>query len=251
MVDQGAFSGDEELGYGRSRTRFTQGEPLSLDASYRLAHLPLLDPGHPLAIAREDGRPYLRGSHPTAWSVVLPIDPDELEGSAALRRLEGELRESSFASKIAWDLLPRRRDVLHATVCGGFGQGPPPEIHESALRRLREVGPIEIELRGLFSGDRNIGRLYLRVYPESRAGTNALRLTQEALGRPATDLWLVGIYNLTDNLAPEEARELEAILDAWWDVSLLRFTARNLRLLAARDDLVLDGDPPILLPLTP
>lgn len=52
-----------------------------------------------------------------------------------------------------------------------------------------------------------------------------------------------------DELAPDEARELEAILDAWWDVRVLRFTARHLWLLAARDDLVLDGDPPILLPL--
>jgi hypothetical protein len=251
MTDGTAFSGDDELGYERSRTRFADGEPLRLDASYRLAHLPLLDPDHPLAIAREEGSLYLNGSHPTAWSVVLPVDPDELDGSAPLRRLERELRGSSFAAKIAWDLLPRRRDVLHATVCGGFGQGPPPAIHESTRRRLREIGPIEIELRGLFSGDRNVGRLYLRVYPESRAGTNALRLAQEALGRPSTDLWLVGIYNLTDNLAPAEARELEAILDAWWDVSILRFTARDLWLLAARDDLVLDGDPPILLPLTP
>ncbi len=245
MTGEVTFSGDEDLGYLRSRTRFTVGEPLNLDAGYRLAHLPLVRPEHPLAIAEADGRPYRRGKHPTAWSVVLPVDPRALERSVPIRRLEHELRESSFAAKIAWDLLPRRHDVLHATVCGGMA----PAVDESALRRLGEVGPIEIELRGLFSGDRNVGRLYLRVYPAHRPGPNQLQLAQQALGRPMTDLWLVGIYNLTDNLTPGEARELESILTAWWDVSLLRFEARSLWLLGARDDLVLDGDPPIDLPL--
>jgi hypothetical protein len=72
---------------------------------------------------------------------------------------------------------------------------------------------------------------------------------QRALGRPETDLWLVGIYNLVDNLTAGEARELKAILDEWWDVGLLRFTATHLWLLGARDDLVLDGDPPLDLAL--
>ena len=123
-------------------------------------------------------------------------------------------------------------------------EGAPPAFDDAALRALRDIGPIEIELRGLFSGNVSVGRLYLRVYPESRAGANPLRLAQRALGRPETDLWLVGIYNLLDNLTPGEARELKAILDEWWDVGLLRFTATHLWLLGARDDLVLDGDPP-------
>jgi hypothetical protein len=134
--------------------------------------------------------------------------------------------------------------VLHATVCGGYGESPAPEVDRAALDALREVGPIEIELRGLFSGNRNVGRLYLKVYPESRAGANPLRLAQRALGRPETDLWLVGIWNLVDNLTPSEAADLQALLTRWWDRPVLRFTATRLCLLAARDDLVLDGDPP-------
>jgi hypothetical protein len=241
---------DDTLGYLRSRTRLAAGEPLELDASYRLAHLPLVRPGHPLAISRTPGRPYLDGRHGTAWSVVLAVDPDALARSEAMARLEGALRDSPFADKIAWDLLPRRRDVLHATVCGGFGEGPPPVIDEAALRGLGEVGPMEIELRGLFSGDVNLGRLYLRVYPECRGGTNPLQLAQAALGRPVTDLWLVGLYNLVDNLTASEADALRSIVDEWWDVSLLRFTATKLWLLGARDDLVLDGEPPRELALT-
>jgi len=177
----------------RSRTPLVDGAPLDLDASYRAAHLPLLRPGHPLALSLG---------------------------------------------------LPSPRKVLHATVCGGLGEGSPPAFDDAALRALRDIGPIEIELRGLFSGNVSVGRLYLRVYPESRSGTNPLRLAQRGLGRPETDLWLVGIYNLLDNLTAGEARELNAILDEWWDVGLLRFTATHLWLLGARDDLVLDGDPP-------
>jgi hypothetical protein len=249
-VEERSICDDDALGYIRSRTRLAPGEPLELDASYRLAHLPLVRPGHPLAISRAPGRPYLDGRHGTGWSVVLAVDPETLARSAAMAELEGTLRDSPLADKIAWDLLPRRREVLHATICGGFGEGPPPAIEERAMWALAEIGPIEIELRGLFSGDVNVGRLYLRVYPESRDGVNPLQLAQAALGRPVTDLWLIGLYNLVDNLTAGESDALRAILDEWWDVPLLRFTATRLWLLGARDDLVLDSDPPFELPLS-
>jgi hypothetical protein len=244
------YCGDEGLGYLRSRTPFAAGAGLRLDESYRAVHLPLVRPESSLALPGIPERPDLvDGRHPTEWSVVLPVDPDALDASPEMAGLERRLRESSFAAKIAWDLLPRRRDVLHATVCGGYGAGPAPRFDDATPAALREVGPIEIELRGPFSGNRNLGRLYLRVYPESRAGANPLRLAQRALGRPETDLWLVGIYNLVDHLTASEADELEAIITEWWDVSLLRFTATELWLLGARDDLVLDGDPPTPLAL--
>jgi hypothetical protein len=244
------YCGDEGLGYLRSRTPLAAGAGLELDPSYRAVHLPLVRPESPLALPGTPERPDLaNGRHPTEWSVVLPVDPDALDASPAMAALERRLRESSFAGKIAWDLLPRRRDVLHATVCGGFGAGPPPQFDRAAPAALREVGPIEIELRGLFSGNRNLGRLYLRVYPERRSDGNPLQRAQRALGRPETDLWLVGIYNLVEDLSASEARELGTIIEEWWDVGLLRFTATHLWLLGARDDLVLDGDPPRLLAL--
>ena len=246
------FADDAGLGYLASRTRLRPGDPLRLDESYRLAHLPLLRPDHPAAIHRVEGRPYLYGVHETMWSVVLPVGADALEASPAMAELEAALRASPFAGKVAWGLLPRRRGVLHATVCGGLGAGPPPELGEEALAALAAVGPFEVELRGLFSGNVNLGRLYLRVYPEARAnGTDALRAVQRALGRPVDDLWLVGIYNLLDDLTSEEAAALDRLLDDWWEVPLLRFTATELWLLGARDDLVLSGDPPIELPLRP
>jgi hypothetical protein len=251
-VSDPAFCDDATLGYLANRTRLAAGEPLRLDESYRLAHLPLVRPGHPRAIRRAPGRPYMDGTHETMWSVVLPVDADALERAAPLRELESELRAAPFAGKIAWDLLPRRRAVLHATVCGGMGSGPPPLPGADARAALAAIGPIECELRGLFSGNVNHGRLYLPVYPEARAGgVNPLQSVQLALGRPPTDLWLVGLYNLVDDLTVAETEALARLLDRWWGVPLLRFTATELWLLGARDDLVLDGDPPIPLPLAP
>jgi hypothetical protein len=250
-VTGAGFRDDATLGYLANRTRFAAGEPLRLDEAYRLAHLPLLRPGHPRAIRRAPGRPHRDGTHETLWSVVLPIDADALGRSAPMRELEAELRAAPFAAKIAWDLLPRRRAVLHATIGGGIGSGPPPAIDADARAALAAIGPIQCELRGLFSGNVNHGRLYLPVYPEARAGgVDPLQSAQIALGRPVTDLWLVGLYNLVDDLSVAETRALAALLDRWWGVPLLRFTATKLWLLGARDDLVLDGDPPVELPIT-
>ena len=69
-----SFCDDATLGYLRSRTALPEGVPLTLDEPYRLAHLPLVAPGHPGVIARQDGRFYEMGRHPSVFSAVLPID---------------------------------------------------------------------------------------------------------------------------------------------------------------------------------
>src|SRR5271156_4182739 len=137
MARDTVFCGDDELAYVRSRTPLADGATLDLDDSYRAAHLPLLHPEHPLVLSRMAGRPNLvDGRHPTEWSVVLPVDPDALEASPEMGELERRLRESSFGHKVAWELLPRRRNVLHATVCGDLGEGAPPAFDDAALWAL-------------------------------------------------------------------------------------------------------------------
>jgi hypothetical protein len=234
-----AFCGDDELGYRRSRTAFVAGAGLALDEAYRLAHLPLVAPDHPRAIARKDGAFYDMGRHPEVFSLVVPVPPDALEAAPAYRALQAELRAAPFVGKLAWDLLPRRRDRLHATVCGSLSTGAP-IVDEAARRGLAGLAPFAVELRGLFSGNVNVGRLYLKLYPE-RAGDNRVRGIQRLLGRRETDLYVVGLHNLVDDLAPTEAAALDALLRRWWDEPILRFTVDRLWLLAARDDLVLDS----------
>ena len=66
------FCSDTDLGYERSRTRFEVGEGLTLDETYRLAHLPLVAPDHPRIIERREGSSYVMGRHERVFSLVLP-----------------------------------------------------------------------------------------------------------------------------------------------------------------------------------
>lgn len=67
------FCSDQELGYERGRTWFSAGAGLTLDESYRLAHLPLVAPDHPRVIPTRDGTTYRMGRHARTFSLVLPV----------------------------------------------------------------------------------------------------------------------------------------------------------------------------------
>ena len=235
------FCSDDELGYERTRTQITPGAGLVLDEAYRLAHLPLVAPDHPRAIPAREGTTYFMGRHARLFSLVLPVPGGLLCRSPAYHELDQELREAPFGRKIAWGLLEQRQRKLHATICGSLSVDDPPLLEESQRRELARIGPVRVELRGLFSGNVNVGRLYFRVYPERRKGMNVFRHIQRTLGRRETDLYVVGIYNLLDDLDAGEASALRSMIERWWDRPVLSFEADHLWLLGAMDDLVLDG----------
>ncbi|WP_376987898.1 hypothetical protein [Bosea sp. R86505] len=235
-----AFWEDGELGYRRSLTDFAQGQ-LTLDEPYRLAHLPLVAPDHPRVIARQEGRSYEIGRHPPVFSLVLPIDGALLAASEPFQKLDAEMRAAPFAAKIAWDILPRRAQRLHATLCGTLSTGDAPTISNDTRAALSRIEPFAVDLRGPFSGNVNRGRIYLRVYPQKRDGLNPIHEVQAAFGRPPGDLYLVGLYNLTDDLDASETAALAEIIARWWGVSLVRIEVTELWLLGACDDLVLDS----------
>jgi hypothetical protein len=235
------FCPDAELGYERSRTPFQAGEGLALDETYRLAHLPLVAPDHPRVIETREGSSYRMGRHERVFSLVLPVPADALLQSLAYGDLDDEMRAAPFAGKIAWDVLGQRKDKLHATICGSLSTGTPPVLDQGQRRELTRFGPVSVELRGLFSGNVNRGRLYLRAYPESRDGENVFRQIQRGVGCRETDLYVVGLYNMTDDLDAAEAAALAALIDRWWDRTILRFEIDHLWLMGASDDLVLDS----------
>ncbi|MBM6594463.1 hypothetical protein [Microvirga pudoricolor] len=236
------FCRDDELGYDRSRTPFVDGEGLTLDEAYRLAHLPLVAPDHPKVIASRPGTSYRMGRHDNVVSLVLPVPAEALLRSEAYRELEGELKNGPLNPKIAWDAVRLRQDKLHATVAGSLAVGDEPASLETGVRdALRALGPVHVELRGLFSGNVNLGRLYLKAYPERRDGRNTVQQLQRILSRRETDLYVVGLYNLTDDLTASEARWLDGLVRRWWDRPILQFQADHLWLMSATDDLVLDS----------
>ncbi|AWN55312.1 hypothetical protein [Methylobacterium sp. 17Sr1-1] len=246
------FCSDDALAYRRSRTRFAPGEGLVLDEAYRLAHLPLVAPDHPAVIPAKVGRYYARGRHPRVVSLVLPVPQASLAAAPAHAELERELRVAPFAHKIAWDVAARRAGRLHATLCGSLAVGPAAEPALTPAQRtaLAGFGPVTVELRGLFSGNVNLGRLYLRVYPECRDGVDRLADIQRIMGRPPSGLYVVGLHALTDDLDRREAASLAALIESWWDRPILRLTLDALWLLWATDDQVLDGGVLERVPLT-
>ena len=236
------FCDDEELGYVRDRSRFANGQGLILDETYRLAHLPLVAPLHPAVMPSKVGSYYRMGRHPCVVSLVVAILGDALFGSPAYQQLDAELRAAPFAHKLLWDLIEARKSKLHATLCSSLSVGYPyfglDEAHRSALK---QIGTFRIQIRGIFSGNINVGRLYLRLYPERRDGANVFHHVQRAMQCRTTDLHLVGLHNFTDDLTAAEAMALSEIMTRWWDVQILDFEVDHLNLLGALDDLVLDS----------
>jgi hypothetical protein len=228
---------DNNLGYKRSQTNFETGQALNLDEAYRLAHLPLVNPNHPDCIRSVSGKTYDMGQHVRIHSCVLPIPQDLLEASQPFQALEAEIKASSFGKKIAWDIVERRRGRLHATICGSLREGETPPV----LPFLEKVNPLRVQIKGLFSGNINVGRLYLMVHPEKHTEINAIQTIQKTLARPMTDLYLVGLYNFTDHLTAGETTDLAHVIDRWWTIPLLTFDSDTLWLMSSTDDLVLDS----------
>ncbi len=228
-----------ELAYDRLLSPPAPGAPFLLDEGYRLCHLPLVAPGHPKAIASVAGKDYRDGRHGRVHSLVAPVPDAALAGSPAFRALEAALRASAFAGKIAWDVAARRAGKLHATLCGSLGRGETAPAIDAAA--LSAIAPFRLRLEGLFSGNVNRGRLYLEAHPEWRGGRNAVHAVQAALGRPPTDLYVVGLHNLTDDLDAAEAAELAALIRDWRGRAVAEIVVDALWLLSACDDLVLDS----------
>lgn len=232
------YATDSDMDYAAARTHLAPGATLRLDEAYRLAHLPLVAPGHPDVIAVGNG--YHMGVHAPGYSLVLPIDAAALAADEQYCALEAALRSAPFAGKIAWSLLPKRADRLHATICGNLAVEEE-RLPTAARDALRQFGAIPFEVRGLFSGNRNIGRLYLAVYPEMREGKQAFAGVQRVLGRVPNAMALIGMFNFTDHLDARETMALAALLARFERTLFLRGVADRLAVLRSADDLVLDA----------
>ena len=122
---------DEMLDYRSSRKIYQPGERIVFDEGYRLAHLPLVNPGIPRIISEADGRDYRNGIYEkTRYALVIPISAEAFLGSDEALSLECAMKSASFAPKIAWEVCERRRLRLHATLAG---------VPETDLDRCVEV----------------------------------------------------------------------------------------------------------------
>jgi hypothetical protein len=102
---------------------------------------------------------------------------------------------------------------------------------------------LRFKLLGPFLGSKNTGRIYFPAYPEQRNGDDTFGLLQDALGVRRTRFYVVGYYNLVDELDVAETSALQHIVDAWSSVDMLQVQAPECTVQATNDDLVLSGRP--------
>ena len=235
------YCDDEMLAYRSSRKIYQPGERIVFDEGYRLAHLPLVNPGHPAAISEADGRDYRNGIYEkTRYALVMPISADAFLGSDEAQVLERAMKSASFAPKISWEMGERRRLRLHATLAG---------VPDTDLDRcvavvqtlLDQIGPISVRLKGPFQGTRNTGRIYFPVYPQNIRGEDPFALVQNSIGVAPTKIYLVGYYHMREELDPIETRELVQLLDKWRERIVVTSTIPFLELYATNDDLALSA----------
>ena len=233
----------ESLAYAASAWKFQSGAPLVFDDTYRAAHLPLVAPDHPAVLPSLAPFDYESGRYRrTRYSLILPVESAALRDSPVFRELERDLLRRAFAHKVAWDLIERRATKLHLTLAAGLEESELEAAAATTATLLRAHGPLNYRLAGPFVGSKNYGRIYFPAYPELGAQGNVFSLLQNGLGRPETRLYLLGYYNLRDELTPFEAAELNDVLTRWSDVTIAELTASSLVILGTHDDLALDSE---------
>lgn len=236
------YCDDEMLGYRSGRKIFQPGERVVFDEGYRLAHLPLVDAGHPAVISEIDGRDYRNGTYgKTRYALVMPISADAFLESDEAQAVELAMKSSIFAPKIAWEICERRRLRLHATLASGVPETDLDRYIAVVQDLFDQIGPISVCLKGPFLGTRNTGRVYFPVYPQKVGGEDAFALVQKRIGVSPAKLYLVGYYHMRQELDPRETRELAELIDQWRDRIIVRTTIPFLELYATNDDLALSA----------
>lgn len=234
------FTDDKTLGYHHAYQSHSAGDVLVLDKCYRRAHLPLVNPSHPDVIARDED--YRMGTYNThRHSLVLPVSNERLRQTATFVEIEKALRNASFTNKIAWDLLNKRKSLIHATISSGLKHDCVGHA-TSILQTFLDTQPVKrYRLSGIFMGPVNTGRLYLKVYPEVVGAGHIFGEIQSLLGLKQTQFFLVGYFNLTDHLNQSETQELSAILHRFSNEVLWEDALSELWIISTQDDLVLSG----------
>jgi hypothetical protein len=236
------FCDDSVLAYDASRRVFSPGEALTFDNAYRLAHLPLVAPGHAAIISTKDGTDYHNGRYETPrHSLVVPIDAGQLARSETFRQFEAELRSFSFSDKIAWQLGDERAGKLHATVVGGLSEKDIARCAEAAAGALAPLGAVSLRIGGPFLGRINTGRIYLPVYPCCHDGKDVFTLVQSACGARLSRFYVIGYYHLAAPLTVAETADLAGLAERWRRRVLAELPVTSFVVMATNDDLALSG----------
>jgi hypothetical protein len=236
------YPGLAEFRYDESRLNLAQTSSLTFDQNYRLAQLPLVAPGHPLAIDHLPGQDYQQGVYEQArHSLVAPVTASDLESSGRYVEFIRAVASSSFGGKISDEVTKARSDRLHATIAGGLRGKDIFRHAEDVKKFFRERGAFNVRVLGPFIGSKNCGRIYLPVVPEKVLGEQVFGLLQKLLGLPVSGFYAIGLLNFTDELTYAQTRDLQQVVEKWKQEVLAEVRVSRLQILATNDDLVLSG----------
>lgn len=227
--------------YASEKKTYDGQEPLTFDARYRAAQLPLFAPNSPLAVLEDPSGRYKNGQRVASHSLVITVDGTSLAESDAMQSLMKEVKSTSLGSKIAWDTEEKRRNVLHVTLSGQIPFPFDDEIPQDTLDRLSKKSSFQFRLQGLFTGSFNTGRIYICLYPEMKNGQPVSHEVCDALGVTPNTLLLCGYLNLTEELTPEEARSLSQLCQRHAETIFDIQTCKNIAILESHNDLVLNS----------
>lgn len=238
------FRTDADLGYAAARRRFQPGERLTFDPAYCLAHLPLVAPGHPKVVAEVPGKDYRHGRYDIArYAVVVPVPDAALAAAPVFQAIDGAMRRTSFAGKLAWRVMAARAGKLHATLVSGLDAAGAEAAIRPIAALLAKLGPLSFRLGSPMVGDRNFGRIYFPAYPQEVGGDDPFARIQEALGRARSRFYGVGYYSFLEELDVAETAELSALLGEWEGRTVAEMPLGHIEVHATHDDLVLSGRP--------
>lgn len=233
---------DNLLQYDKFSWRLGNEKILRFDDSYRMAHLPLISPKHSLCINQVNNFDYAYGSYgKPRYSLIVPIDFETLKSSSAFTSCDTRLRDCSFAKKIDWNLVTKRKNKVHITIASGLLSDEANKILTTAARFVLSTGAIYFQVKGPYVGSKNTGRIYFPVYPENKNGKDVFASIQKAIGFPLTRFYAIGYYNLCDELDEVETTELRYFLNDWCDEILIQSCVKSFDILETHDDLVLNS----------
>ncbi|WP_223358863.1 hypothetical protein [Leifsonia sp. ZF2019] len=196
--------------YDQMRWTPMAGEGLIFDEQYRAAHLPLVAPGHPRTLVNLNGRDYHNGWYARARvSIVADLGRPFLAQDTC-RHLLQRLATSSFAEKVAFDLIETRAPNIHCTLIGDVN--PTPAQRNSANQLLRDAPSLMPVMHGPFIGQFNRGRIYFPLEFTRCSDRGLLDAVCAVFGRNRQQFTAIGLVNLRDELDPQEAYDLAKIL---------------------------------------
>lgn len=239
------YCSEHMMAYPSCRRTFRAGDHVSFDRHYRIKHLPLVCPGHQLAL-NVDGTGeypgYFDGRYAEPkFGLVVPIDHDVLLLSREFQKLDSALRSSSFASDVNWQLCSERSGKVHATLMNDMTKESIEQIVADAPSFFHRQGPIGIRVGGPFMGQINTGRVYFPLYPSIVNGEDVFATLQTMMGCKPTRLYVAGYYHFANELPPMQTAELGKIVNTWKSKIILEQKLKTLEIWRTNDDLALSA----------